>query len=162
ARGRRRRGAARAMTLDRLPPMDVASRMIGARRAFEGAGIDALLVTHLPNVRYLSGFTGSAGMLLVLREGALFVTDRRYGQQVSEQLGAAGVDARIVTGATQAAQREALAAAVAEQGARHLGLEADGVTWAQQRTFATEWFPDAELVATSSVIEDLRVVKEPG
>jgi Xaa-Pro aminopeptidase len=150
------------MTVDRLPPMDVASRMIGARHAFEGAGIDALLVTHLPNVRYLSGFTGSAGLLLVLQGGALFVTDGRYGQQASEQLGAAGVDARVVTGSTQAAQREALAAAVAEQSVQRLGLEADGVTWAQQRTFATEWFPDAELVPTSSVIEDLRVVKEPG
>src|SRR2546429_6603417 len=49
----------------------------------------------------------------------------------------------------------------AARGYQRLGLEAHGVTWAQQRAFAGEWFPDAELVATEHLVEDLRRVKEP-
>ena len=122
-------------------------------------GIDALLVTRLVNVRYLTGFTGSAAMLLVRADGATFVTDGRYRDQSADQLAAAGVAADIVVGLTQAEQRDALASAAA--GVGRLGLEADGVTWTQQRTFST-WFPEAELVATEGVVDGLRMVKEPG
>jgi Xaa-Pro aminopeptidase len=137
--------------------MDVGARMDRVRERFDG--IDALLVTRLVNVRYLTGFTGSAATLLVRTDGATFVTDGRYRDQSADQLAAAGVDATIVVGLTQAAQRDALAAAA--DGIARLGLEADGVTWAQQRAFA-EWFPTAELVATEGLVDGLRMVKEPG
>ncbi len=140
--------------------MDVAARVPRLRAAFGDAGIDALLVTRLTNVRYLTGFTGSAGMLLVLGDGAVFVTDGRYAEQAADQLGAAGVDARVEIGTTAGSQRDVLAAAVA--GVARLGLEAEGVTWGQQRQFASDWFPEAELVATTALVEDLRIVKEPG
>jgi Xaa-Pro aminopeptidase len=142
--------------------MDVAGRIPRLRDRFAAAEIDALLVTRLTNVRYLTGFTGSAGMLLVLPEGAVFVTDGRYAEQSGEQLGAAGVDARIEIGTTAARQREVLAAAVTEADVSRLGLEADGVSWAQQREFAADWFPSVELVSTLALVEDLRIVKEDG
>ena len=44
------------------------------------------------NIRYLTGFTGSAGLLLVARDGSLLVTDGRYRDQAAEQLEAAGVE----------------------------------------------------------------------
>jgi Xaa-Pro aminopeptidase len=140
-----------------LAPMDVAARLDRVRERFDG--IDALLVTRLVNVRYLTGFTGSAAMLLVRRDGATFVTDGRYQEQSAGQLRASGAVADIVIGLSQAAQRDALAAAAT--GVARLGLEAEGVTWAQQRAF-TEWFPDAELVPTEGLVDGLRMVKEPG
>jgi Xaa-Pro aminopeptidase len=143
-----------------LPPVDVVARADRLRSSFEAAGVDALLVTRLPNVRYLTGFTGSAALLLVGTDDLVFVTDGRYAEQASDQLGGAGVDARIEVGLTQASQRELMAAAAV--GYPRLGLEAHGVTWAQQRTFAGEWFPDAELVATEHLVEELRRVKDPG
>lgn len=143
-----------------LSPMDVAGRIPRLREQLADSGVDALLVTRLPNIRYLTGFTGSAAMLLVLGNGAVFVTDGRYRDQASEQLGRPGVDAQIEVGATQAAQREALGATAA--GMARLGLEADGVTWGQQRAFDAEWFPDAQLVPTNRLVEGLRMVKEPG
>jgi Xaa-Pro aminopeptidase len=142
--------------------MDVGSRLDRFRAGFDAAGIDALLVTRLPNVRYLAGFTGSAGMLLVTAADALFVTDGRYRDQASEQLAAAGVDARVAIGTTQAAQREVMSAAVADTGVGRLGLEAHGVTWAQQRAFADEWFPAVELLATTDLVESLRKLKDAG
>jgi len=44
-------------------------------------GLDGLLVTHLPDVRYLCGFSGSSGVLLLLTDGAYLVTDFRYREQ---------------------------------------------------------------------------------
>lgn len=140
--------------------MDVAARIPRLRERFDESGIDALLVTRLPNVRYLTGFTGSAGMLLVRPADAVLVTDGRYRDQSAEQIAASGAPARVDVGLTQARQREILQALTA--GIGHLGLEAQAVSWAQQRAFAETWFPDVELIATEHVVEDLRMVKDPG
>ncbi len=147
------------MTLPALPPMDVVARARRLRDRFPDAGIDALLVTRLPNVTYLTGFTGSAGMLLVGPDELVFVTDGRYAEQAADQLADAGVTVRIEVRVTQSAQREAMSAAA--RGYRRLGLEAHGVTWAQQRAFEAEWFPGVDLIPTEHLVEDLRRVKEP-
>ena len=60
------------------------------RGALDGAGCDALLVTHLTNIRYLTGFTGSAALLLVRPDALTFVTDGRYEEQAAGQLGGGG------------------------------------------------------------------------
>jgi Xaa-Pro aminopeptidase len=142
--------------LDALPAMDVPARADRLRAALTDA--DALLVTRLVNVRYLTGFSGSAGVLLVTPDELLLVTDGRYRDQSAEQLAAAGVAARIEVTGTE--QRERLAEAVA--GRARLALEADHVTWSQQRRYAGEWFPGTELVPTSGLVEGLRLVKDRG
>ncbi len=48
--------------------------------------VEALLVTKLVNIRYLTGFTGSAALLAVLPDEVVLITDGRYGQQAAEQL----------------------------------------------------------------------------
>jgi Xaa-Pro aminopeptidase len=60
-----------------LPPMDVSARLGRLRATFDEARCDALLVTNLTNVRYLCGFTGSAGTLLVRSGDAVLFTDGR-------------------------------------------------------------------------------------
>jgi Xaa-Pro aminopeptidase len=140
--------------------MDVTARIPRIRERFDDAGVDALLVTRLPNVHYLTGFTGSAAMLLVTPADAVLVTDGRYRDQSAEQIAGSGAPARVDVGTTQARQREILQALAV--GVGHLGLEAQAVSWAQQRAFAESWFPDAQLIATEHLIEDLRMVKDPG
>ncbi len=61
------------------------------REQLASAGLDALLVSHLPNIRYLCGFTGSAGFLLVAEAGSVFFTDSRYNRQAHEQVKGAKV-----------------------------------------------------------------------
>ncbi|MET0894869.1 MAG: Xaa-Pro peptidase family protein [Acidimicrobiia bacterium] len=146
-------------TLDSLPTMDVGSRAARLREVLARESLDALVVTHLPNVRYLTGFTGSAAMVVVTRDTLTFTTDGRYRTQSAEQLDAAGVQAEIEIGATQADQRVILARAV-DADAR-VGLEAHAVSWSLQRAFA-ESFVDRELVPTSDLVEALRQIKEPG
>lgn len=142
-----------------LQPMHIADRLARLRPRLRDAGIDALLVSRPPNIRYLTGFTGSAGLVMVSADAVVLVTDGRYAQQSREQLDAAGVPARIEIAPTQAAQREVLTELA--RGCTRVGLEAHGVTWAQQRSYA-KWMAPTELVPTEDVVEQMRAVKEPG
>ncbi len=143
-----------------LRPMDVVGRADRLRAAMDEASVPVLLVTNLTNIRYLTGFTGSAALLLVTAGELLFVTDGRYGQQAEAQLGAAGVAARIEVDNLK--QKEIVAAGVARSGTLRIGLEADAVTWSAQRTYDEKWFPRAELLPTTGLVGGLRVVKDDG
>src|SRR3546814_12622153 len=103
--------------------MDVAGRARRLQRALDDLGCDALLVTHLTNIRYLTGFTGSAALLVVLPGELVFVTDGRYEQQAGGELGDAGVEATLVVGRTLEAQRTAIVEALAD--VERIGLEAE-------------------------------------
>ncbi|MDQ3145581.1 MAG: aminopeptidase P family protein [Actinomycetota bacterium] len=148
------------MTAAALAPMDTAGRLPRLRQRLAEAGCQALLVTRLANLRYLTGFTGSAGLLLVLPDEDVLVTDGRYREQAAEELARAGVELHLEIHATVAGQRDASATAAA--GIGRLGLEAGDVTWAAQRRYAEEWFATSELVATEGVIEGLRERKDGG
>ena len=140
--------------------MEVAARTDRLLSGLGEAGCDALLVTHLTNIRYLTGFTGSAAYLLVQPAGLTLVTDGRYEEQAAGELGGAGVDAELVIGRTASTQQQALTERTT--GVRRLGLESEHVSWADERRFACEWFPEAELVASTGLVERLRVVKDSG
>ena len=144
--------------LGALAPMQVVGRAERLRAELDAAACDALLVTSLVNIRYLTGFTGSAARVLVTPDELVFVTDGRYRDQAADQLAAAGVTARIEVTNTEA--REVVAAAAF--GIARIGLEADAVTWAEQRRYAADWFAAAEVVATEGVVDALRRVKDDG
>ena len=112
-----------------LAPVDVAGRSERVRAASGEAGCDALLVTNLVNVRYLTGFTGSAGLMWLGADELVLVTDRRYAEQAESETNRAGVDVRIEI--TNEAPKEVLAASAA--GVDRVGLEAGSVSWADQR-----------------------------
>jgi Xaa-Pro aminopeptidase len=144
--------------MDTLPAMDVAGRIDRLRERFADAGIDAIVVTNLRNVRYLTGFTGSAGHVVVTADDAVLVTDERYGTQAPEQLATSGAPARAEI--TTTGQKDVTAAVAGAAG--RIGLEAASITWGQQRTFASDWFPAAQLVPTDLLVESLRLVKDDG
>jgi Xaa-Pro aminopeptidase len=145
-----------------LSPLEVKGRLERLRPLLEEAGADALLVTNLVNVRYLTGFSGSAAELLVGAHGALLVTDGRYRTQAAEQLETAGVAGQVElsVGKVQE-QRAAIADRARRLGARRLGLEAEGITWGAQRRVA-ELLSGIELVPTERLVERLREVKDRG
>lgn len=141
-----------------LPAMDMARRQQGLVTALAEAEVSALLVTDLLSVRYLTGFSGSAGLLVVTPDLMTLVTDGRYADQAPAEVAAAGADAAVeVAGATQ---REVVAGLLS--GVDRVALEAEHVSWAQQRAFAAEWLPVAELVATEGLVAELRLVKDEG
>jgi Xaa-Pro aminopeptidase len=139
--------------------MDTAGRLGRLRENLVGA--DALVVSSLTNVRYLTGFTGSAGMLFVFADEAVLLTDGRYAQQSAEQIAAAGADVgvEISPGPAQAERAGELVRAAAPV---RLGLEAAHVSWARQLAMTKTWFPGVELVPTEGIVEGLRRVKDDG
>jgi Xaa-Pro aminopeptidase len=74
--------------------MDYPRRLTNLQGLLDSNRLDALLVTHLPNVRYLSGFTGSSAALLVDEKSAVFFTDGRYTTQAKAEV----QGARVVVG----------------------------------------------------------------
>jgi len=141
-----------------LPPMDRAPRLEQVRRAMADVELDALLVSKLVNIRWLTGFTGSAATLLVTDDHVLFLTDGRYGHQAEAELAAAGVDAELVV-TTQPGT--ALTDACASAAASRVGAEADHLSWAAADLAAREWFGGLELVPTRGLVDGLREVKDP-
>src|ERR1700732_733781 len=71
--------------------MNFLARQKRLREQLASSGLDALLVSHLPNIRYLCGFTGSAGFLLVMESGCVFFTDVRYDTQARGEVKGAKV-----------------------------------------------------------------------
>lgn len=144
-----------------MASMDVAGRIPRLWPGVAGAGCDALLVTALSNIRYLTGFTGSAAMLLVTEGRPTLLTDGRYQTQAVEQLGAAGVEAGIEIGPLPEQHRALTSARRAVPGRQRVGLEAAAITWAAQRGLSEVLAP-SELVPTLGLVEALRRVKDPG
>jgi Xaa-Pro aminopeptidase len=143
-----------------LPAMDVAGRLPRLRETMTTEGIDALVITNLTNVRYLTGFTGSAGVLWVGTDRTVLITDGRYETQSAEQLAAAGVAIGIEVGA--APRQAEIGASLPGPGDKRIGLEATHVTWAGMQAFADTWFPHAEVLPTTGLVERHRRVKDAG
>jgi len=113
-----------------------------------------LLVTRTPNLRYLLGYAGSNGYLLVRPDGrSLFLTDGRYGEPARALVEAVPrVELQVYTGDLWKALGEMLA------GLEKVGLEAAGVTWEFVR--GMEEKAGVAAAATSGLVENLRRTKE--
>jgi Xaa-Pro aminopeptidase len=133
--------------------MDFNSRLNTLQFSLERHRMDAMLVTHMPNMRYLCGFTGSSGALLVTRNTAVFHTDGRYTLQAKQEVKNARV--RIAKGSPSIA-------AVATLGNKRLtvGIEAEHLTVAQ-RDLLAKAAPKVRLKPLASLIERTRMTKQP-
>ncbi|MCJ7725390.1 MAG: aminopeptidase P family protein [Acidimicrobiia bacterium] len=122
--------------------------------ALAGKIENPLLVTRLPNIRYLTGFAGSSAYLLVKPGGGgSFLTDGRYGEAAAPLVAALdGFDLIVSTGPLW----EALAGMLDGLGA--MGVEEAGVTWEFVRTLREKTGIDA--IPTSGSVESLRRVKD--
>lgn len=135
-----------------VTPVERRERLRG-RLSENGHG--ALLVTSMPNIRYLSGFTGSAGVLMVASDGAdLFVTDGRYDRQAREEI-ADGIEVEIVGDPALEVARERLG----ERGGGKVACEAEHLSVAAWRAWEEAGGPPLEPV--SGWVESLRAVKSP-
>jgi Xaa-Pro dipeptidase len=116
--------------------------------------IEALLVTGWENVRYLSGFTGSNGALLVTRSGeATLATDGRYVLQAADE----APDAQLLEAKQVGA---ALVERAATDGVRCLGIESAHVTLAQARGLRAAGGAALAVVETDGLVEQFRQVKD--
>jgi Xaa-Pro aminopeptidase len=129
-------------------------RQAALRAAIEEQGVEALLVTHIPNIRYLTGFTGSAALLVIRRDATILITDFRYAAQAPVEAGASAsvkVDQKSVW--------ERLGKVLAADPPTGLGIEGQALTVrdAQRVSGLTR----ARVVTTSDLVERLRAIKSP-
>jgi Xaa-Pro aminopeptidase len=123
---------------------------------FETSKLDALLVTNLHNVRYLTGFTGSNGAVLLLKDKpAVLFTDPRYTVQSQQQV---TCRVKIAKGALTGAILQEIERARL----RHVGFEQENLTVAQMSGFTKGLPAKAHLEPTAGLIENLRLVKDEG
>ncbi|MCW2655519.1 MAG: putative peptidase [Mycobacterium sp.] len=137
--------------------MTHSQRRANLRGRLGAAGLDAMLVTDLINVRYLSGFSGSNGALLVFADDdarTVLATDGRYRTQAARQ----APDVRVVI---ERACGPHLAALATAEGVRRLGFESHVVT--VDGYDALVHAPHGtELARASGTVEALREVKDAG
>jgi Xaa-Pro aminopeptidase len=118
--------------------------------------LDALLVTNLHNVRYLTGFTGSNGAVLLSRSGrAVLFTDPRYTVQSQQQTDCI---VRIAKGPLT----PALCHEIGRSPARRVGFERDTTTVAQFETLENSLPARVKPHPAAGLIERLRMVKDSG
>jgi Xaa-Pro aminopeptidase len=131
---------------------EYAPRRAAVAEGLEERKLDALLVWNSPNLRYLSGFTGSNGALIVSRRGAALVTDPRYAIQASHEV---SCPVRIARGA----MAESIAAALARLRPRKIGYEQGRLTCEAFEALQAKLPAGANLVRAAGWIERMRMVK---
>jgi Xaa-Pro aminopeptidase len=152
-----------------LPAALAAGRLDRLRASLRLQNLDAFVVTHLPNVRYLTGLSGSAGLVIVWEAACSLIVDFRY-QTVAEALPASTDGVLAVEVATS--YDDSLVAALQGRNARRIGIEA---AWMPVNRFARLSralaavpmpFGDADacpaLVPTERMVERERAVKDAG
>jgi Xaa-Pro aminopeptidase len=145
-------------------PTAALTRRHTALRAELTAGqLDALVVTALPNVLYLSNFTGSSAIVVLTADRLLFLTDSRYTTVIRETRGAPyecpGLELVQVDGSYDAK----LADVLVSNGWSRIGFEPTDLTvsrhaWLESKVSAAT--PSVALVATEAIVEGARLVKD--
>ena len=138
--------------------MSTGNRLNNLRKRLQGQEVDALMVSSPENRRYLSGFSGSAGYLLISQDDAVLATDFRYVEQAGRQ----APDFRVerIAGAA-----EWLLKIASDLGVKRVGFESQAITVATHSSFkkaieAAESSHRLELVPTTEIVERLRAIKD--
>jgi len=138
--------------------MDHRGRLTRLKSALAEERLDGLLVTSLPNIRYLCGFTGSAAALVVSEESCYFFTDGRYAEQAHEEV--QGAKIKVHRKAALAAASEWLAAVSKKLGLKRLGTEGDHLTLAEGTRLKKALGAGVRLRQAPSLVERQRMVKD--
>lgn len=127
------------------------ARLAAAGKVLESAGGDALLILGMTNIRYLTGFSGSDGALILGREGSWLLCDSRYTTQAGEEAsGCKVVEYRVKV--------DAIADLAAEQGWQRICFDAEQVSVALHQRLSAA-MDKTQLLPIGGELDDLRSVK---
>jgi Xaa-Pro aminopeptidase len=138
--------------------MNFPARQKKLREHLATTRFDGLLISHLPNIRYLCGFTGSAGLLLVEEAGSVFFTDVRYDTQAHEEV--KGAKVVIARQAGLASLGEWLGARRKRARGLTIGIEAEHFTIAEKKRLTQVRPAGVTLKDAPAIVERLRMVKD--
>lgn len=123
-----------------------------ARHLADSHAASALIVSSTINIRYLTGFTGSAGVLICRTDDSVLVTDGRYVEQAHAQIRDSGAAVRIVEARTAAATLDAVASELAHDA--KIGCESADLTVEAHARYVAAL--GRELIPLSGLVEELR------
>lgn len=126
-------------------------RVNKVKKKLEEKNVDALLITNIYNIRYLTNFTGSTGLALITKEKAYFITDFRYTEQAAKE----AIDFDIVK--NKGLIYKEVARIVEEDQIKKLAFEETDISYAIYKQL--DKLIAAELVAISGLVEKIREVK---
>ncbi|WP_342513576.1 Xaa-Pro peptidase family protein [Sporosarcina sp. FSL K6-1522] len=133
-------------------------RITKLRNRFDELKIDGLMINGDWNRRYISGFTGSNGVVLITKDDARFITDYRYFEQATNQ-----TNMDVVLHAEHTGHKHKIYDEVAKQvnelGIKQLGFEQQHLNFGNYTKL--KGLVNAELVPTYDAVENLRMVKSP-
>lgn len=138
-------------------------RQARVRDALAQGGLDALVVTRLPNVFYLTNLSASAAVVIVTPSQLYLVTDFRYSAAVHRLLSSAAAPPATIQHPVESSYDEAVVDVLTRIGAARVGFEAAHATVKQQASWAARFVGGArpaEWVATDGLVEHLRTVKD--
>ena len=138
--------------------MNFRARQQSLREHLSTTRFDSLLISHLPNIRYLCGFTGSAGLLLVEETGSIFFTDVRYDTQAHEEVKSAKVV--IARKSPLAAIGEFLEKRRKRSLRPTIGIESEHFTIADKKRLSKFRLSGVRLKDAPSMVERLRMIKD--
>jgi Xaa-Pro aminopeptidase len=131
------------------------ARLDRLRATLATLSAEAIVVSHLPNVRYLCGFSGSAGLLLVTANDATFFTDSRYTIQAKHEVSGASV--KIAKKGLLRAAGDLLRA---RRSLRRVAYSPAQMTVAQKRALDAAIFRKIRWADDAGAVEKLRAVKD--
>lgn len=134
--------------------MAVSSRVSKLRDSLSSRGVDAILLTSMLSIRYVSGFTGSHGFVLVGADDGWIAVDSRYTLQAAQECEQWERRNLASSGA------ENLADMLAASGYRRVGVEADHLTVAAMQSYQASLDSRVELAPLSDVVRQLRLIKD--
>jgi len=138
--------------------MNFGARQNKLREHLATTRFDGLLISHLPNIRYLCGFSGSAAFLLVEESGSVFFTDARYDTQAHEEVKAA----KVVVASKSALQSvgEWVSRRRKRARGRTIGIEAEHLTLADKKRLNDLLPSGTRLKESPPIVERARMVKD--
>ena len=144
----------------RADAINYAERARRLQHALPESKVNFLLVTHLPNIRYLTGFTGSAAALLLSPERATLFTDGRYTAQAKEEVRHAGIVIKSKSPVMAAAEWLDTRRRRARSRSLWLGIEPEWISAGIRDRLGTLLRGKFRLRSTPQLVERARMVKD--
>ena len=132
-------------------------RVAAVRRRLTDLELDALMITAPENTRYLSGFRGTLGYLVITRDGAEILGDSRYWLQMEAEAPAF----TLVRSVASSGLFTLLADRLKGLALRRVGFESQHLTVDQHRRLSGALPADVALMPTAGLVEELRMIKTP-
>ena len=129
------------------------ARLTSVQKIMEACHLDGILFNSLENIRYLCGFTGSDGALVLAQKELFFLTDSRYWTQSEEEVKAAQI-------VHYKKKLEGISSLLSDLKLKRIGFESTSLTFSLHRSLLERLTNQAELIPLENEMKNLRAIKD--